>query len=164
MGAGGHQTVKMGERLGRSGRPGGNFLLPSAVMGEYEEPVKRVRRPKGLMPLENMLEYGPLPLPGGYQRRERKPKVYAAYGGKRDESPPPPPPPPAPRKTSRRIGEGSQSRKRSQNKDPNQPAGGTSLWSSGSLKRPPKPVRTATRESFTMRSYTSTIRKDSFSA
>merc|ERR550525_1649374 len=59
----------------------------------------------------------------------------------RDESPPPPPPPPAPRKTSRRIGEGSQSRKRSQNRDPNQPAGGTSLWSSGSLKRPQKPVR-----------------------
>ena len=29
--------------------------------------VKRVRRPKGLMPMENMLEYGPLPLPGGYQ-------------------------------------------------------------------------------------------------
>ena len=66
--------------------------------------VKRVRRPKGLMPMENMLEYGPLPLPGGYQvltwtfssflqylhifitfhqRREKKPKVYAAYGGKR---------------------------------------------------------------------------------
>ena len=26
-----------------------------------------MRRPKGLMPMENMLEYGPLPLPGGYQ-------------------------------------------------------------------------------------------------
>ena len=86
--------------------------------------MKRVRRPKGLMPTENILEYGPLPLPGGYQvhhrcrctstststsagtstctftckstctstctftciffqRREKKPKMYAAYGGKR---------------------------------------------------------------------------------
>merc|ERR1719340_436639 len=163
----------MGERMGRE-RPGCTFLLPSATMGEYEEPVKRVRRPKGLMPMENMLEYGPLPLPGGYQRRERKPKVYAAYGGKRDESPPPPPPPPAPRKTSRRVNEGSLSRRRSQ-KEPggsSNPPGGTRLWSSASLKRPTKPVRstvasrarslsprTATRESFTMRSYTSTIRK-----
>ena len=29
--------------------------------------MRRVRRPKGLMPTENILEYGPLPLPGGYQ-------------------------------------------------------------------------------------------------
>merc|ERR1712037_793631 len=148
-----------------------------------------------------MLEYGPLPLPGGYQvltwtfssflqylhifitfhqRREKKPKVYAAYGGKRDDSPPPPPPPPAPRKTSRRVNEGSLlSRRRSQKEagGSSNPSGGTSLWSSGSLKRPTKPVRTtvasrarslsprtATRESVSMRSYTSTIRKDSFSA
>ena len=59
------------------------FVLPSAVMGEYEQPAGKQKKPKGLMPTENMLEYGPLPLPGGYQRREKKPKVYACYGGKR---------------------------------------------------------------------------------
>ena len=114
----------------------------------------------------------------------------------RDDSPPPPPPPPAPRKTSRRVNEVSiLSRRRSQKEagGSSNPPGGTSLWSSGSLKRPTKPVRTtvasrarslsprsvsssschwcqfwlcrtATRESVSMRSYTSTIRKDSFSA
>ena len=61
----------------------------------------------------------------------------------RDESPPPPPPPPAPRKTSRRVNEGSLSRRRSQKEagGSSNPPGGTSLWSSASLKRPTKPVR-----------------------
>lgn len=69
-------------------------LLPSQDIGEYEEPRRRKsapepRRPSGggLFPLSEEGRYGlpptrpppPLkPLPG-YERRERKPKVYASY-------------------------------------------------------------------------------------
>ena len=42
-------------------------LSNQECVDKSKKKVKRVRRPKGLMPLENMLEYGPLPLPGGYQ-------------------------------------------------------------------------------------------------
>ena len=73
----------MAGREGREGSTRSGILLPSLTMGEYEAPLAKVRKPRGLMPMEDMLDYGPLPLPGGYQRRQKKPKVYAAYGGKR---------------------------------------------------------------------------------
>jgi len=66
-------------------------MIPSQDMGEYEDPNRRrsapgPRRPRGggLFPLNEEGEYGPppsaapKPLPG-YQKRERKPKVYASY-------------------------------------------------------------------------------------
>lgn len=66
--------------------------MPSEEIGEYEKPRRRSapggssRRPPGggLFPLSEEGHYGPPPtaLPGplpGYQRRERKPKVYASY-------------------------------------------------------------------------------------
>ena len=58
-------------------------------MGEYEKPKHSKKKPKpvGLYPLPKEGTYGPAPsyappLPG-YTRRGTKPKVYAAYSGKR---------------------------------------------------------------------------------
>ena len=58
-------------------------------MGEYEKPKHSKKKPKpvGLYPLPKEGTYGPPPsyappLPG-YTRRGTKPKVYAAYSGKR---------------------------------------------------------------------------------
>jgi len=60
--------------------------IPSEEMGDYEEyKKKRTNKKKGpLFPLDEEGSYGappsalPPPLPG-YQKRERKPKVYASY-------------------------------------------------------------------------------------
>ena len=60
--------------------------IPSEDMGDYEE-YRKKRKPKKtgpLYPLDEEGSYGappsalPPPLPG-YQKRERKPKVYASY-------------------------------------------------------------------------------------
>ena len=61
-------------------------LVPSETMGGYEEyRKKKTKKAKGpLFPLDEEGSYGappsslPPPLPG-YQKRERKPKVYASY-------------------------------------------------------------------------------------
>jgi len=70
------------------------ILIPSEVMGEYEDPVKeeKMRRKSaplpsrppggGLYPLSEEGTYGLPPIykqPVIYQKRERKPKVYASY-------------------------------------------------------------------------------------
>jgi len=58
--------------------------IPSEEVGEYEQYKKKDRKKGGLYPLNEEGEYGPPPsalpppLPG-YQKRERKPKVYASY-------------------------------------------------------------------------------------
>lgn len=58
--------------------------IPSEEIGEYESYKKKEKKKGGLYPLNEEGEYGPPPsalpppLPG-YQRRERKPKVYASY-------------------------------------------------------------------------------------
>lgn len=68
------------------------FMMPSEDMGEYDDVQSRRRsapsRPKGgLYPLREEGSYGqlprapppaPKPLPG-YQKKERKPKVYSSY-------------------------------------------------------------------------------------
>jgi hypothetical protein len=65
------------------------MMIPSEDMGEYEDPNRRRRsapakQKGGLFPLDEEGEYGappaaiPKPLPG-YQKRERKTKVYASY-------------------------------------------------------------------------------------
>jgi len=66
------------------------IMIPSEVMGEYEDPEERTRRRSaplplrppggGLFPLLEEGTYGPPPsLQTSYKRRERKPKVYASY-------------------------------------------------------------------------------------
>jgi len=58
--------------------------IPSLEIGEYEHYKKKQTKKGGLYPLGEEGEYGaapsslPPPLPG-YQKRERKPKVYASY-------------------------------------------------------------------------------------
>jgi hypothetical protein len=67
------------------------MMIPAEDMGEYEEPHRRRSAPErrrptagGLFPLNEEGEYGappsalPKALPS-YQKRERKPKVYASY-------------------------------------------------------------------------------------
>jgi len=64
------------------------YLVPSQIIGEYEKPEIRKKKPNlpknpGLFPLTEEGTYGPppeyiRPLPG-YTRRVRRPKVYAAY-------------------------------------------------------------------------------------
>ena len=61
-------------------------------MGEYEKPKPSKKKPKavGLYPLPKEGTYGPHPSYSpplqGYTRRGTKPKVYAAYSGKRGEN------------------------------------------------------------------------------
>ncbi|XP_023324941.1 uncharacterized protein LOC111698754 isoform X2 [Eurytemora carolleeae] len=68
------------------------ILIPSEVMGEYEDPEFKEKqrrrsaplpsRPPGLYPLTEEGTYGTPPIwskPETYKRRERKPKVYASY-------------------------------------------------------------------------------------
>eukprot|EP00092_Neocalanus_flemingeri_P076597 GFUD01095022.1.p1 GENE.GFUD01095022.1~~GFUD01095022.1.p1 ORF type:complete len:351 (+),score=115.36 GFUD01095022.1:43-1053(+) len=58
--------------------------IPSEDMGDYEEYRKKKKKTGPLYPLDEEGTYGappsalPPPLPG-YQKRERKPKVYASY-------------------------------------------------------------------------------------
>lgn len=79
-----------------SSQPNMRMMIPSEDMGEYEDPGRRRRsapekKKGGLFPLNEEGEYGappapanlPKPLPG-YQKRERKAKVYASYAVSND--------------------------------------------------------------------------------